>query len=82
MLIVNRIGELYITSTANYLSRIYHNIPPEPQSNLRLIFIQPTANRILQIYVNNYHAAFITETEQVTKSCLSLKHGSQMNVKP
>ena len=45
-LIVNGIGELYITSRANYLPTIYRNIPPEPQSNLRLIFLPPIANCI------------------------------------
>jgi hypothetical protein len=82
ILIVNRNGELYITSGADYLSNIYGDIAVEPQSTLRLIFVQPTANRILQISVNFRHAAFVTKTRQVTKSSLSLKHGSKMNVKP
>jgi hypothetical protein len=53
-LIVNGKGELYITSRELYitfgaytLSRVYRNIAPNPQSTLRLIFSQPTANRIL-----------------------------------
>jgi hypothetical protein len=58
------------------------DIAPEPQSTLRLIFSQLTTNRILQISANYKHVAFITETRQVTKSFLSLKHGSEMNVKP
>jgi hypothetical protein len=39
--------ELYITFGAYTLSRVYRNIAPNPQSTLRLIFSQPTANRIL-----------------------------------
>jgi hypothetical protein len=78
-LIVNDKGELYITSgadgngesyvtwDANTLSSIYRDIALEPQSTLRLIFSQPTANRILQISSNFNHAAFVTETGQVTK---------------
>jgi hypothetical protein len=86
-LIVNGKGEIYITSgpdeiAFNALCRVYSDIAPEPQSTLRLIFSQPTANRILQISANYSHAAFVTETGQVTKSFLSLKHGSEMNVKP
>jgi hypothetical protein len=80
-LIVNGKGELYITSGTNTLSNLYHNVPPEPQSTLRLIFSQPTTNRILQISANFNHAAFVTETGQVTKSFMLLKHGSEMNVK-
>jgi hypothetical protein len=45
--LVNGKDELYITSRADTLSRIYHDIAPEPQSILRLIFSQPTTNRIL-----------------------------------
>jgi hypothetical protein len=85
MLIVNGKGELYVTSPserASYLPSIYDDIAPEPQSTLRLIFSQPTANRILQISANVYHAAFITETGQVTKSFMSSKHSYEMNVKP
>jgi alpha-tubulin suppressor-like RCC1 family protein len=70
-LIVNRKGELYITSGTDYLSRVYRDIAPEPQSTLRLIFSQPTTNCILQISANFRHAAFVTETGQVTKSFLS-----------
>jgi hypothetical protein len=82
-LIVNGKGELYITSGArDILSRVYGDIATKPQSTLRLIFSQPTANHILQISANIHHAAFVTETRQVTKSFLSLKHGSEMNVKP
>jgi hypothetical protein len=83
-LIVNGKGELYITSRAGYLCslcRVYRDIAPEPQSTLRLIFSQPTTNRILQISVNIIHVAFVTKTGQVTKSFLSLIHGSEMNVK-
>jgi hypothetical protein len=76
MLIVNGKGELYITSGADTLSSVYRDIAPEPQSTLRLIFFQPTANRILQISANFNHAAFVTETGQVSK------HSSKMNVKP
>jgi hypothetical protein len=76
MLIVNGKGELYITSGADTLSSVYRNIALEPQSTLRLIFSQPTTNRILQISVNFLHATFITKTGQVTKSFLSLKHSS------
>jgi hypothetical protein len=71
-LIVNGKGELYIASTserAYTLSRVYRDIAPDPQSTLRLIFSQPTANRILQISANFRHAAFVTKTRQVTKSC-------------
>jgi hypothetical protein len=81
-LIVNGKGELYITSGAYGLSSVYCDIVPEPRSTLRLIFSQPTANRILQISANFDHAAFVTETGQVTKSFMSLKHGFEMNVKP
>jgi hypothetical protein len=82
-LIVNRNGELYITSGIyDTLPSVYGDIAPKPQSTLRLIFSQPTANRILQIFANFSHAAFVTETGQVSKSFLSLKHGSEMNVKP
>jgi hypothetical protein len=81
-LIVNGKGDLYITSGRDSLSQVYCHIAPEPQSNLRLIFSQPTANRILQISANFHHAAFVTESGQVTKSFLSLKHGSETNVKP
>jgi hypothetical protein len=79
-LIVNGKGELYITppSGIDFLSGVYCNIAPEPQSTLRLIFSQPTTNRILQISANFDHAAFVTETGQVTKSFLSLKHGSKL----
>jgi hypothetical protein len=80
-LVVNGKGELYITSGAAYLSSLYRDIAPEPQSTLRLIFSQPTTNRILQISVNIIHVAFVTKTGQVTKSFLSLIHGSEMNVK-
>jgi hypothetical protein len=80
-LIVNGKGELYITSGTDYLCRVYGDIAPEPQSTLRLIFLQPTTNRILQISANFSHAAFVTETGQVTKSFLLLKHGSEMKVK-
>jgi hypothetical protein len=76
-LIANGKGELYITSgpdTLFDLSDLYCNVPLEPQSTLRLIFTQPTANRILQISANFKHAAFVTETGQVTKLDLSLKH--------
>ena len=72
MLIVNRKEELYITSGVdNYLCnlfKVYCDIAPEPQSTLKLIFSQPTTNRILQISANVGHAAFVTETGQVTKS--------------
>jgi uncharacterized membrane protein SpoIIM required for sporulation len=78
-LIVNGKGEMYITDS---LLRVYHDIAQEPQSRLRLIFSQPTANRILQIFANYRHVAFVTVTGQVTKSCLSLKHSSKMNVIP
>jgi hypothetical protein len=61
-LIVNGKGELYITSGADTLSRIYSNTPPEPQSNQRLIFSQPITNCILQISANINHAALVTET--------------------
>jgi hypothetical protein len=47
---VNGKGELYIASTserAYTLSRVYRDIAPDPQSTLRLIFSQPTANHIL-----------------------------------
>jgi hypothetical protein len=78
-LIVNRKGEMYITSGSddlstpyNALCRVYKPIAREPQSTLRLIFSQPTANRILQISANYSHAAFVTETGQVTKSFRSL----------
>ena len=88
-LIVNREGEMYITSgpyhsnlTYNILNWTYKSIAPEPQSTLRLIFSQPTSNRILQISASYSHAAFVTETGQVTKSFQSLKHGSELNVKP
>ena len=88
-LIVNGKGEMYITSGPddlcgpyNELSRLYLDIVPEPQSTTRLIFSQPTANRILQISANFSHVAFVTETGQATKSFLSLKHGSEMNVIP
>ena len=80
-LIVNRKGELYMTSGADPLCRVYRDIALEPGSTLRLIFSQPTANRILQISANFYHATFVTETRQVTKSFLSLKLVSKMNVK-
>jgi hypothetical protein len=80
---VNGKGELYVTSSSgDDLSSIYRDIAREPQSTLRLIFSQPAANRILQISANHSHAAFVTETGQVTKSFLSLKHGYEMNVKP
>ena len=46
-LIVNGKDELYITSGTDTLSSVYHEIAPEPQSTLRLIFSQPTANHIL-----------------------------------
>jgi hypothetical protein len=82
MLIVNGKGELYITSEAVTLCRIYHDIALEPQSTFKLIFSQPTANRILQISATLNHAAFVTETGQVTKSFLLLKHISEMNMKP
>jgi hypothetical protein len=65
-LIVNGKGELYITSGADYLCslfKVYCDIAPEPQSTLRLIFSQPTTNRILQISVNFEHAAFVIETQ-------------------
>jgi alpha-tubulin suppressor-like RCC1 family protein len=79
-LIVNGKGELYITDT---LCIVYRDIArTEPKSTLRLIFSQPTANRILQISANFNHVAFVTKTGQVTKSFLSLKHSSEMNVKP
>jgi hypothetical protein len=83
-LIVNGKGELYITYPIDYLSSIYGDIAPEPQSTLRLFFSQPTANRILQIFANNHHAAFVTKIGQMTKSFLflSLKHGYETNVKP
>jgi hypothetical protein len=61
-LIVNGKGELYITSRTDCLSRVYRDIALEPQSTLRLIFSQPTANRILQISTNVRHVAFVTET--------------------
>jgi hypothetical protein len=63
-LIVNGNGELYITSSgvADDLSSIYGDIAAKPQSTLRLIFSQLAANRILQIYANVSHAAFVTET--------------------
>jgi hypothetical protein len=61
-LIVNRNGELYITSGADELSSVYCDIAPEPQSTLRLIFSQPTANRILQISATSSHATFVTES--------------------
>jgi hypothetical protein len=73
LLIVNGNGELYITSGTCSLSGVYRDIAPEPQSSLRLIFSQPTTNRILQISANFDHAAFITESGHVTKSFLSLK---------
>jgi hypothetical protein len=66
-LIVNGKGELYITSGRGTLAIYYEDIAPDPQSTLRLIFSQPTANRILQISSNFNHAAFVTETGQVTK---------------
>jgi hypothetical protein len=72
-LIMNGNGELYITSGTCSLSGVYRDIAPEPQSSLRLIFSQPTTNRILQISANFDHAAFITESGHVTKSFLSLK---------
>jgi hypothetical protein len=81
-LIVNGKGELYITSGAHTLSSVYHEIAPEPQSTLRLIFSQLTANHILQISMNFSHSAFVTETGQMTKSFPSLKHHFEMNVKP
>jgi hypothetical protein len=81
-LIVNGNGELYITSGTDILSRIYHDIDFEPQSTLKLIFSQPTTNRILQISANEGHAAFVTETGQVIKSFLSLNHCSDPLVKP
>jgi alpha-tubulin suppressor-like RCC1 family protein len=82
-LIVNGKGELYITSEIpDTLSNIYRDKALEPQSTLKLIFSQPTANRILQISTNFHHAAFVTKTGQVTKSFMSLNHGIQMNVKP
>jgi hypothetical protein len=81
-LIVNGKEELYITFGAYHLGYVYCDIVPEPQSTLRLFFSQPTANCILQISANFDHAAFVTETGQVTKSFLSLKHGFEMNVKP
>jgi hypothetical protein len=74
LLIVNGNGELYITSGTDILSSIYCDIAPEPQSTLKLIFSQPTTNRILQIFANEGHAAFVTETGQVTKSFMSLNH--------
>jgi alpha-tubulin suppressor-like RCC1 family protein len=77
-LIVNEKRELYITSRGDSLSNIYH---PEPQNTLRLIFSQPTTNCILQISAISSHAAFVTKTGQVTKSFLSLKHSSTLNVK-
>jgi hypothetical protein len=73
-LIVNGNGELYITSRGDELSRIYHDIPQELQSSLRLILSQPSTNRILQISTNWRHAAFVTETGQVTKSFMFLNH--------
>jgi hypothetical protein len=72
-LIVNGNGEFYITSGADnpdelsVLCSVYRDIAPEPQSTLRLIFSQPTANRILQISANFNHAAFVTETGLVSK---------------
>ena len=68
-LIVKGNGELYITSVGvDMLSTVYHDIAQEPRSTLKLIFSQPTTNRILQISANVGHAAFVTETGQVTKS--------------
>jgi hypothetical protein len=61
-LIVNGNGELCITSGSDDFSIIYDDRAAKPQSTLRLIFSQPTANRILQISTNNSHAAFVTET--------------------
>jgi hypothetical protein len=54
-LIVNGKGELYITSEGDILCRVYRDIALEPQSTLRLIFSQLTANRILQISANYDH---------------------------
>jgi hypothetical protein len=77
-LIVNGKGELYMTlGTSNTLPRVYCDM-----DTLELIFSQPTTNRILQISANFDHSAFVTETGQVNKSFLSLKHSSEMNVKP
>jgi alpha-tubulin suppressor-like RCC1 family protein len=76
-LIVNGNGELYITSGKDELSDVYRNIPLEPQSSLRLILSQLSTNRILQISANWSHAAFVTETGQVTKSFMFLNHGSE-----
>jgi hypothetical protein len=65
-LIVNGKGGLYMTSGAgddfSDLPGVYRDIAPEPQSTLKLIFSQPTANRILHISANLSHAAFVTET--------------------
>jgi hypothetical protein len=80
-LIVNRKRELYITSGTDCLSHAYGHIALEHYSTLRLIFSQPITNHILQISANYNHAAFVTETGQVTKSFLSLKHSSEMNLK-
>jgi hypothetical protein len=77
-LIVNGNRELYITSGKDELSDVYRNIPLEPQSSLRLILSQPSTNRILQISANWSHAAFVTETGQVTKSFMFLNHGSEI----
>jgi hypothetical protein len=77
-LIVNGNGELHITSGKDELSDVYLNIPLEPQSSLRLILSQPSTNRILQISANWSHAAFVTETGQVTKSFMFLNHGSEI----
>ena len=74
ILIVNGNREMYITSRKDELSHIYCNIPLEPQSSLRLILLQLSTNRILQISMNWYHAAFVTKTGQVTKSFMFLNH--------
>jgi alpha-tubulin suppressor-like RCC1 family protein len=73
-LIVNGNGKLYITSGGEDFARVYHDIALEPQSTLRLIFTQLTTNRILQISASFRHAAFVTESGQVTKSFLSLNN--------
>jgi hypothetical protein len=52
-LIVNGKGELYITSGADILFRVYCNIALKRRSTLRLIFSQPTTNSILHISANN-----------------------------
>jgi alpha-tubulin suppressor-like RCC1 family protein len=78
-LIVNGDGELYITSGAfDILSSLYDNVLREPQSTLELILSQLSTNRILQISANWHHAAFVTETGQMTKSFMFLNnHGSE-----